>query len=390
MELMGKLTILYPMPAGATGARAASGGGAAWHGDTRAEVHVSLHIVIAGLIVGLLVGMTGAGGGALMTPILILLFGVTPSTAVSSDIVASAIMKPFGGAVHYRRGTVHTGLVGWLCAGSVPAAFAGVFIDRSLGSGKAMQQNIEYAMGAAIFLAAAAMIFRLLMESSGRWRPTPEGEAEPQIAVRRVLTVAIGAFGGLLVGITSVGSGSLMIVMLMMAYPAMSMRRLVGTDIVQSIPLVGSAAIGHALFGGFAFGLTASIVVGSVPGVLAGSWLSSRASNILLRPILAFVLMASALKLLGMGATTLAITMGIVALAGLPLWAFIDGYARPPAAWRAAGCRRRRTLAVISLGAPVGVGFVASAVYFGRQRPRLVRESRQAPRTSPQPAAQPS
>src|SRR5438067_3386119 len=327
--------------------------------------------------------MTGAGGGALMTPILILLFGVTPSTAVSSDIVASAIMKPFGGAVHYRRGTVHMGLVGWLCVGSVPAAFTGVFIDRSLGSGQAMQQNIEYAMGAAIFLAAAAMIYRLLMESSGRWKPAPEGQAEPAIRVKRILTVAIGAFGGFLVGITSVGSGSLMIVLLMMAYPALSMRRLVGTDIVQSIPLVGSAAVGHALFGGLEFGLTASIVVGSIPGVLAGSWLSSRASNILLRPILAFVLLASALKLLGLSAAALAITMGIVALVGLPAWAFIDGYARPAAAWHAAGCRRRRTLALVSLGAPVGVGFVTSAVYFGRQRPRIVRASGDGSGTSP-------
>src|ERR1700760_123751 len=103
-----------------------------------------MHIVIAGFIVGILVGLTGSGGGALMTPILILLFGVTPSSAVSSDIVASAIMKPFGGAVHFRRGTVHMGLVGWLSIGSIPSAFAGVFIDESLGSGSTMQQNIEY------------------------------------------------------------------------------------------------------------------------------------------------------------------------------------------------------------------------------------------------------
>jgi Sulfite exporter TauE/SafE len=168
----------------------------------------------------------------------------------------------------------------------------------------------------------------------------------------------------------------------------MSMKRLVGTDIVQSIPLVGSAAIGHALFGGFEFGLTAAIVIGSIPGVLAGSWLSSRASNILLRPILAFVLLASGLKLLGLSATALAITMGIVALVGLPVWAFIDGYVRPPAAWRAAGCDRRRTLGLISLGTPVGVGFVTSAVYFGRQRPRLVLASSPDARLVPERAAE--
>ena len=333
---------------------------------------MSLDIVIAGVIVGLLVGMTGAGGGALMTPILILLFGVTPSTAVSSDIVASAIMKPFGGAVHYRRGTVHMGLVGWLCVGSVPAAFAGVFVDQALGTGAAMQQNIEYAMGAAVFLAACAMVGKLLIDSAKQKKSGGIEEPEPDIKVKRTLTVLIGVFGGFLVGVTSVGSGSLMIVLLMLLYPAMSMRRLVGTDIVQSMPLVGAAAIGHALFGGLAFGITAAIVVGSIPGVIVGSLISSRASNILLRPILAFVLCATALKLFGLSATALAITMGIVALLGLPIWAFIDGRARLDATWRAAGYQRRKTLSLISLGAPVGVGFVTAAVYFARLRPRLL------------------
>jgi uncharacterized protein len=347
---------------------------------------VSLDIVIAGLIVGLLVGMTGAGGGALMTPILILLFGVTPSTAVSSDIVASAIMKPFGGAIHFRKGTVHMGLVGWLSLGSVPAAFAGVFVDHALGSGKTMQQNIEYAMGAAVFLAAGAIIVKLLMDS--RKKTSDVEQAEPEIAVKRILTVAIGVFGGFMVGITSVGSGSLMIVLLMVLYPQMSMRRLVGTDIVQSMPLVASAAIGHAIFGGLEFGLTASITVGSIPGVIAGAWLSSRASNILLRPILAFVLAASALKLFGMSADALAITMGIVAVVGLPVWAFIDGWGRPEAAWHAAGHRRSRILSLLSLGAPVVVGFVTAAVYFGRLRPRLLQASTGHAGPVPQPAAQ--
>jgi uncharacterized protein len=348
---------------------------------------MSFDIVIAGVIVGLLVGMTGAGGGALMTPILILMFGVTPSSAVSSDIVASAIMKPFGGAIHFKRGTVHMGLVGWLSLGSVPAAFAGVFVDHALGSGKTMQKNIEYAMGAAIILAAAAIIVRLLMDSAAK-RKGGEAveEPEPEIKVKRILTVLIGVFGGFLVGITSVGSGSLMIVLLMIVYPKLSMRRLVGTDIVQSMPLVASAAVGHALFGGLQFGLTASIAVGSIPGVIAGSWLSSRASNLLLRPILAFVLMGSALKLLGVATDPLAITMGIVALVGFPLWAFIDGYGRPDAAWAAAGHRRRRTLTLVGAGAPVAVGFVTAAVYFARQRPGIVRASSEIAGPIPEPA----
>ncbi|HEY1914782.1 MAG TPA: sulfite exporter TauE/SafE family protein [Streptosporangiaceae bacterium] len=335
---------------------------------------MSLTIVVAGLIVGLLVGMTGAGGGALMTPILILLFGVTPSAAVSSDIVASAIMKPFGGAIHFRRGTVHMGLVAWLSVGSVPAAFAGVFIDHALGKGKTMQTNIEYAMGAAVILAAVGLIVKLLLDSaSAKRNPGKVEEDDPEISVKRILTIAIGVFGGLLVGITSVGSGSLMIVLLMMLYPKMSMRRLVGTDIVQSMPLVASAAVGHALFGGLEFGLTASITAGSIPGVIIGAWLSSRASNILLRPILAFVLMASALKLLGEPTDALAITMGIVVAVGLPVWAFIDGFSRSDEAWVAAGYRRHRTLVLLTAGIPVLVGFVTSVVYFARVRPRLVK-----------------
>jgi uncharacterized membrane protein YfcA len=268
---------------------------------------VNLHIVLAGLIVGLLVGMTGAGGGALMTPILVLMFGVTPSAAVSSDIVASAIMKPFGGFIHFRRGTVHTGLVRWLSIGSVPAAFAGVFVDHALGKGNSLQTNLEYAMGAALVLAAGAIALRMLLNPAGR---DNDDDTTP-IPVKRTLTLAIGVVGGLLVGVTSVGAGSLMIVLLMIAYPKLSMRRLVGTDIVQSMPLVGSAAIGHALFGSLQFGLTSAIAVGSIPGVIAGSLLSSRAPGHIIRPILTVVLFATAIKLFGAHTTTVAIAAGV-------------------------------------------------------------------------------
>jgi uncharacterized membrane protein YfcA len=331
-----------------------------------------MHIVLAGFIVGVLVGLTGSGGGALMTPILILLFGVTPSAAVSSDIVASAIMKPFGGAIHFRRGTVHGGLVGWLSIGSVPAAFAGVFIDHALGSGQVMQTRIEYAMGAALIIASAAMVYRLLLDSARvRRSPAPTGDDDPAITVRPALTVAIGVFGGLLVGITSVGAGSLMIVLLMMVYPRMSMRRLVGTDIVQSMPLVGSAAVAHALFGNLEFGLSAAIAIGSIPGVIIGSLVSARASNFLLRPVLALVLGATALKLLGLGTHSLAITVAAIIAVGLPLWAVLDGRAWPEQDWLAAGYQRRRWLTLIAVGIPVGLGLVMAAIYFARVRSRL-------------------
>ena len=330
-----------------------------------------MHVVLTGFIVGILVGLTGAGGGALMTPILVLLFGVAPSAAVSSDIVASAIMKPFGGAIHFRRGTVHTGLVLWLSIGSVPAAFAGVFIDRALGSGSVMQHRLEDAMGVALLIASAALVVRLLLDSA-RAQREPAAAEDEMFPVKRALTLAIGVVGGLLVGITSVGSGSLMIVLLMVAYPGLSMRRLVGTDIVQSMPLVASAAVAHALFGNLHVGLTAAITIGSIPGVIIGSLVSARGSNFLLRPILAVVLLGTALKLVGVGAIPLAGTLAIFVGIGLPLWAFLDGFVRPEPVWDAAGYRRRPLLAWLLLGAPVGAGLVVAIFYFGRVRSRLI------------------
>ncbi len=333
-----------------------------------------MHIVLAGFIVGVLVGLTGAGGGALMTPILILAFGVAPSAAVSSDIVASAIMKPFGGAIHFRRGTVHTGLVLWLSIGSVPAAFAGVFIDHALGSGKVLQQRLEYAMGAALLIASAALIVRLLLDSArSRREPADPAGEDTMFPVKRTLTVAIGVVGGLLVGITSVGSGSLMIVLLMLAYPALSMRRLVGTDIVQSMPLVGAAAVAQAAFGNLHVGLTAAIAIGSIPGVIIGSLISARGTNFLLRPLLAVVLLGTALKLVGVGAIPLAVTLAVFVGVGLPLWALLDGSVRPEPVWNAAGYRKKPLLALLLLGAPVGAGLVAAIFYFGRVRAELAR-----------------
>jgi uncharacterized protein len=332
---------------------------------------IDIRIVVAGFIVGCLVGMTGTGGGALMTPILVLLFGVTPSSAISSDIVSSAVMKPFGGALHYRRGTVHLGIVAWLSAGSVPAAFAGVFIDHALGHPQVMQRRLEYAIGITLVLAAAALVARLLLDCARR-RQAPADE-DPPVQVKRALTVTIGAFGGLMVGITSIGAGSLMIVLLMTAYPQMSMRRLVGTDIIQSIPLVGAAALGHALFGDLSFGLTTSITIGSIPGVLLGAALSARASSDLLRPILAVVLLASALKLEGLSTTALGVTLAVVAMVGLPAWAFTDSLARPQIAWRSAGYRKPALLSLLTLGIPAGIGFLTAVCYFARMRPRLAR-----------------
>src|SRR6059058_501920 len=247
---------------------------------------------VAGLIVGVIVGLTGMGGGALMTPILVLFFGTAPSAAVSSDLVTSLFMKPIGGAVHWRRATVHRGVVLWLLIAAVPAAFAGVFVLNTLGHGDVLQARIKLGLGAALLLAFAAMVLRQMMQ---RTQAPGDGLDTP---VRRLPTLVIGLIGGLVVGMTSVGSGSMIIVALMWLYPRMSNRALVGTDLVQAVPLVGAAALGHLLFGDVSLCVTTSLLIGSLPGVFIGAQISSRTTAPWLRPVLAAVLLASALKLL--------------------------------------------------------------------------------------------
>src|SRR6266700_3378547 len=214
-----------------------------------------------------------AGGGALMTPLLILLFGVTPSSAISSDLVAAVLMRPFGAAVHLRKGTVNVRMVSLMVLGSVPMAFLGSYLLHLVG--------------------AAAMVFRYVLDRrSGRQR---RGMIK-EITVRPLPTIAIGAVGGLIVGLTSVGSGSLMIVLLLFVYPLIGANQLFGTDLTQAVPLTAAAALGALTFGHVEFGVTASIIAGSVPAVLIGSLLSSRAPDRYIRPAITFVIFASGLK----------------------------------------------------------------------------------------------
>jgi uncharacterized protein len=264
---------------------------------------VNGYIVLGSAVVGLLVGMTGAGGGALMTPMLILLFSVKPSAAISSDLVAAVLMRPVGSAVHFRRGTVNLRLVGWMSAGSVPAAFAGAYLLHLLGHTKAATTNVETALGAALALGAGGMFLRYVLDRrAGHER---RGIVR-QVAVRPLLTLAVGVLGGFVVGMTSVGAGSLMIVLLMFIYPALGANQLVGTDLAQAIPLTGAAALGALAFGHVQMAVTTSIVVGSVPAVFVGSLLSSRVPDRYLRPAITVVILASGLKYLGMGTTDLA------------------------------------------------------------------------------------
>jgi uncharacterized membrane protein YfcA len=270
-------------------------------------------------VVGLLVGMTGAGGGALMTPMLILLFGVKPTSAISSDLVAAVLMRPFGALVHLRARTVNLHLVRWMVLGSVPAALLGSFLLHALGNTSSAQSNIEIALGAALLVGAAAMTLRLALDWRGGNRRT--GRIS-HIRVRPAATVAIGIVGGLIVGLTSVGSGSLMIVLLLFLYPAIGANQLVGTDLTQAVPLTLAAAIGALIFGHVVFGVTASLIIGSVPAVLVGSLVSSSVPDRYVRPVIAFVIFASGLKYVGLGTTTLGwVLCGLLVVsAGLWLW----------------------------------------------------------------------
>ncbi|MGO9083283.1 MAG: sulfite exporter TauE/SafE family protein [Streptosporangiaceae bacterium] len=280
-------------------------------------MHVDPYIVLGSAVVGLLVGLTGAGGGALMTPMLILLFGVKPSTAISSDLVAAVLMRPFGAAVHLAKRTVNLRLVGWMTLGSVPMAFVGAYLLHLMGGATADQKNIELALGAALLVGAGAMVLRYFLDRRGGNTRTA---VVHEVVCRPVPTVLIGMIGGVIVGMTSVGSGSLMIVLLLFLYPVLSAGQLVGTDLTQAVPLTLAAALGALAFGHVEFAVTASIVIGSVPAVLVGSFLSSRAPDRYIRPIITFVIFASGLKYVGVGTTALGWILCAVLLVAGAAW----------------------------------------------------------------------
>jgi uncharacterized membrane protein YfcA len=327
---------------------------------------------IAGLIVGFTVGLTGMGGGALMTPILVLIFGINPGTAVSSDLLTSLVMKPVGATVHLRRGTVNWPLARWLALGAVPAAFAGVFVLNQLGSGDEVARRIKSLLGWALIVAAVAMVARAFLGARAAARGA-RLDGDGPVPVKRVATALIGLAGGFIVGMTSVGSGSLMIVMLLLLYPRLSAKELVGTDLVQAIPLVGAATLSHVLFGHVDVGLTGSLLIGSLPGVYLGARVSSRAPDALIRPALVVILLASALKLLDFSNGALAGTVGLIVLVGAPLWGATDASLRPASAWESSGHGRTTWVTAQAVAAPFLVGFPIAIVYATVVRRRFAR-----------------
>jgi uncharacterized membrane protein YfcA len=239
-----------------------------------------------------------------------------------------------------------------------------------------VQARIKQVLGVALLLAASSIAAKALLQVRAARRALEADGASPvterPFRLRPLPTVLVGVVGGLVVGMTSVGSGSLMIVMLLLLYPMLRSSELVGTDLVQAIPLVASAAVGHLLFGDFRLDLTASLLVGSIPGVYLGAKLSSRANDVVIRPALALVLVASGLKLLGVDNVQLGLLVLALVLLAVPVWGALDATLHPEPAWADAPVGRRMAVGVQLVGAPLGLGFVAALAYFGLLRPRLV------------------
>jgi uncharacterized membrane protein YfcA len=284
---------------------------------------VDLPLAIGGLLVGIVVGLTGMGGGALMTPMLVFFFHANPLTAISSDLVASFVMKPAGALVHVRRQTVNLELVRYLCLGSVPAAFGGAWLISQQPRGADLDGMLQVLLGLALLTAAGGLVARALFQMWQNALPLGEGAVRltrPDVVARPLPTILLGAAAGFVVGITSVGSGSIVIVVLLLIYPGLKASSLVGTDLTQAIPLVGAAALGHVLFGSFSGDITISLLLGAIPGAFIGAQVSSRAPGGIIRRALAVLLLASGLRLLGV-ATDVVLVIAVAALlVGSVVW----------------------------------------------------------------------
>ena len=248
----------------------------------------------AGFLVGMLVGMTGVGGGSLMTPLLVLLFGFHPATAVGTDLLYASVTKIVGTAVHGKQGTVDWRIVGGLASGSVPSAILTLFVMSRVGT---LNQNasgvLNLLLGIALLLTSISVFFRpWILNWAGH-----HIHALDRRSLRR-WTVLLGATLGILVSVTSVGAGALGTTALLILYPRLPVARIAASDIAHAVPLTLIAGIGHWLMGSVDFTLMFALLVGSIPGIIVGSLLSARSSDDLLRPVLAITLLIVAVRLL--------------------------------------------------------------------------------------------
>jgi uncharacterized protein len=252
---------------------------------------------LAGFGVGVMVGITGVGGGALMTPILVLLFGVAPAAAVGTDLWFAAITKMVGGTVHHRKGSVDWQVLRRLAAGSLPTSLVTLVWMHQSGASQMKHGLILNALGAVLLLTALAMVFK---QQTHAWGQALRSQAPEQFKrAQPAMTVIAGMVLGFLVTLTSVGAGAMGAVMLLYLYPyRMNPARLVGTDIVHAIPLTLVAGTGHMMMGNVDFPLLGSLLVGSLPGIVLGSLIGSKVPEHLLRSAIAVMLVGIGTKLI--------------------------------------------------------------------------------------------
>jgi uncharacterized protein len=297
----------------------------------------ALAVLVVSFGVGIVVGLTGMGGGALMTPALIFL-GINPTVAVANDLVAASVNKSVGAGVHWKHGKPNLKLAGLLMCASVPTAFAGAFITKAVAGVEHQEGFLKQALGVALLFTATTYVVRIYVQLSHVNHGNTIAADNPPL--RPVLTLLVGAVGGLLVGITSVGSGSLIMVALLLLYPTLSAVRLVGTDLVQAVPLVLSAAISHMIVSGADWSVLIPLIIGGSPGTFLGARIANRVSQSVIRRGIVIVLTLTGLTMLGVPPRIVGIVGAGLLLLGPLAWGYVrQARGLPPfdpnsAAWR--------------------------------------------------------
>jgi uncharacterized membrane protein YfcA len=245
---------------------------------------------LSGFLVGLIVGVTGVGGGSLMTPLLVLLFGISPATAVGTDLLYASLTKTLGGWVHGRRGTLDWKIVGLLSLGSLPAAVITIALLKYLAlDKKTLSGLVTGVLSVALILTAAALLLKGRIRKIAQRRDGTVFELHHRHLP--AATIITGALVGIMVTISSVGAGALGMVVLLFLYPRHAPVKLVGTDIAHAVPLTAVAGIGHLALGTVDLVLLGSLLLGSLPGIYIGSHLSAKVPETVLRPVLATMLL---------------------------------------------------------------------------------------------------
>ena len=260
---------------------------------------MDLPYIFSGFLVGMLVGVTGVGGGSLMTPLLVFLFGFQPAVAVGTDLLFAAITKTSGVWVHHgKHGSVDWKVVGLMAIGSLPLAVVTIFVIRHLISiGTETSGLITYALGIALILTACALLVRsYLLRNSERTVDNGDSATGRFNGLQVPATILVGAILGVLVTLSSVGAGAMGTIAILFLYPRMSTLKVVGTDLAHAIPLTAVAGLGHWSLGHVDFNLLGTLLIGSLPGIWIGSHLSARIPEKVLRPVLASILLLIGVK----------------------------------------------------------------------------------------------